>query len=289
MKSRALSTGRKTLRAFASMQPLRLTRDEEGFKNLGAVPERQCYSAEVIAVHANRASLRALGILRRGKFPGIFSIDSDVLPDAKSHAIVRWYDMLEMDRPSDMIGMQTFLFAAAATYIRKAALEHTRFVRSAFDYQRSNAIDWVKLSVPPHQETHLAAIQARNVIVQLPSQLRAMALKMADGATLPEAATELGMDLFDAMECQKKVRLVADRIVNDGALIGIFAKVYTGPKRPRPQPVLPQRKRYEPIEVFLEQETNKKDKKHRNISRFLALLADEKNQRRRERLRRDHT
>lgn len=208
---------------------MRLTRDEQGFKNLEGKEEKREFDSGLLLIEAERATRKAVAFAFKKKFPGfrqVLSDDPDIRNDIASYAVTAWYEIKEFDRPTDLIGIQSILFKAALRYLsrehsvrmkamRLDGVEETESVYTARDYagRKDEAL----------QERRIMAIQAVNVIEQLPSDLKVMALNMAQGSTLPEAAAELGLDLYSAMKWQLEVRKVSQRIVEDGMAGNMFS------------------------------------------------------------------
>lgn len=209
--------------------PPRLTRDDEGFKNLEGKPERQKIESFDIAEFVSHAARKAASFVRSRRIPGAISLLRDspeVLEDCASSALIAWYEIEESKRPSALIEVQLVLFKAALAHLtREANLAHRSIRPDNFEggWEAAYTADVYGKGVSVPQETYILAIQAQNIIGQLPRDLQIMALRMADGCSLPEAAVELGMDLYAAMHLQQEVRKVARHICDFGAAENMFS------------------------------------------------------------------
>lgn len=80
-----------------------------------------------------------------------------------------------------------------------------------------NRVDWLCSKTRPDQISRVAATQAVEMMDQLTPGFKRMAFKMADGATLPECAKELGMTLTEAMKSQMSLRTIVRWIAEEDA------------------------------------------------------------------------
>jgi hypothetical protein len=86
--------------------PLRLTRDEEGFKNLEGKPEKQKIEVFDLPAMGSQAARKAASFCRSRKIPGAINLlmnSPDILEDCSSNAIVAWYEIEESCRPSGIL------------------------------------------------------------------------------------------------------------------------------------------------------------------------------------------
>lgn len=182
------------------------------------------FSPREVLENSKRAARAAFSFGRKRNFPGMRSMGNDDLDELAAHAAMSWYE--EGQSLKDYPSFQYWLFVKALRKLSKESGITRRMVRpmeqtgewdriySAMDYGR-------QISVP--QDQYIMAIQAANIVTQLPSDLCEMAKLMVDGCSLPEAATDLDVDLYQAMILQKAVRAAAQRIVETGAAENMFS------------------------------------------------------------------
>lgn len=231
MRSHRPSNAQRLRQWNASSIPLRLTRDEGGFANLESVPElakidRPWAIGESEIVMAREAAKLACS---HARVFGARHLSADDLEDIAQESLVALMEVIATTGTKSFFEEEEFLFLTAKALVRKEKAhlqKHIIPVESREEAMvaagmRQSTLYWHNIekkhcTVAAPQEHHLEAVQARVIIEQIPQKYQPMARLMADGCSLKEAAIELGLTLFEAMNRQKTVHEIALRLLHDG-------------------------------------------------------------------------
>lgn len=272
------------------MSPVRPSRTNEGFVNLETVAEKHKLDRPwAWGKHSLDAARRAVTLAAKKVWQharGAPSIEPDDLEDAAQECLLALFESAE--KPKTQIEEEEFLFERARQYLGREYTRLSRFSRPKNSSAEEAPLDALYMRKGRFQgaaqETHLEVGQAAVIITQLPSKLIPMARLMADGAELPDVATELNLGLFDAMAQWRKITEIAVRLRDDALDSAIIkrpiafrkSKPIRRPEKPKEALVMPIVSKRAPDPV-----------KHQKRMRLLQLISDEKAERQRLRFRRN--
>lgn len=142
--------------------------------------------------------------------------------DASSHAMLSYFEMREFDRPQTREEFERFCYWQTRRFTSAAGKTHKtehgeETLRGSVDagtpecdvneraWQR---VDWLARKENPDQLSRIEVHDVLRLMGDLPPDLKRMAVKIAEGASLPEAAKELGVSLSDAMKMHRAARML---------------------------------------------------------------------------------